>query len=147
MPFPLDLEFIRQAEKKLGVRFPAGFVDRMTRLNGGRVQVDQNVFELHPIFDSSDRKRATRTSSHVNRETTYMREHWPDFPQEAVVIGQDGSGDRLILLPEPSDPLVLSSQVFIWDHETGVVTDIASDFSDLQFIPERQRGDGNEPRS
>jgi len=134
LPFPVDVKFIRAAEAKLGVRFPAGFVGKMTRLNGGEAKVARDVFELHPIFDSSDRKRAARTCNDVSRETAYMRREWPGFPQDAVVVAQNGSGDRLVMFPEPTDPTVLQRSVFYWDHETGNIAQVADDFAELRFL-------------
>jgi hypothetical protein len=134
VPFPVDVKFIRAAEAKLAVRFPAGYVGKMTRLNGGEAHVARDAFELHPIFDSSDRKRAARTCNDVCRETSYMRREWPDFPQDAVVVGHNGSGDRLVMFPEPEDPSVLQRAVFFWDHETGQVARVADDFAELRFF-------------
>ena len=37
MAFPVDIRFINEAERKLGVKFPASFVVRMVRNNGGEV--------------------------------------------------------------------------------------------------------------
>lgn len=140
VPFPVDVKFIRAAEENLGVRFPAGFVGRMTRLNGGTAQVAGDVFEVHPIFDSSDRKRAARTSNDVCRETAYMRREWPDFPQDAVVVAQNGSGDRLVMFPDPT-PGALGQPVFHWDHETGEVVRVVDDFADLP-VPTARAGRG-----
>jgi hypothetical protein len=58
-----------------------------------------------------------------------------------VAIGGNGCGDQLILLPDPLAPEELQTRVFFWDHETGNVTTVADDFSDLGS-PDSQREAG-----
>ena len=89
-----------------------------------------DVWELHPIFDDSDRKRLKRTCNDIVRETTSARE-WHGFPPEAAAIGGNGSGDRLILLPDPNSGR-FGDAVFWWDHETGEINQVASNFWELE---------------
>jgi hypothetical protein len=131
MPFPVDIKCVHEAEHKLGVKFPASFVTKMVTSNGGSVRTRIDSFELHPFLDTSDRKKLARTCNDIVRETTYARS-WEGFPAEAVAIGANGGGDRLVLLPQPDHPDVLSHQVFWWDHETSEVSVVADDFSDLK---------------
>lgn len=130
MPFPVDIKCVHEAERKLGVKFPASFVTKMVKLNGGTVSTRIDSFELHPFLDTSDRKKLARTSNDIVRETTYSRS-WAGFPADAVAIGANGGGDRLVLVPQSDHPNVLSHQIFWWDHETGEVKLLADDFSDL----------------
>ncbi len=37
MPFPVDIKFVNDTEKKLGVKFPPSFTVRMVKSNGGSV--------------------------------------------------------------------------------------------------------------
>jgi hypothetical protein len=48
-----------------------------------------------------------------------------------VVIGNNGGGDLLVLLPSPDAPERLQHDVYWWDHETGEIHHVASDFADL----------------
>ena len=130
MAFPVDLRFVNEAEQKLGVRFPESFVNYMLKQNGGMVTADSDEWQLYPFFDSSDRKRMTRTASHIVRETMSARS-WTEFPPEAVAIGANGSGDQLVFLPTAVSPDQLERTVFWWDHETGEMTLVATDFSEL----------------
>lgn len=130
MPFPVEIKFINDAEAKLGVKFPASFVVKMTKLNGGSVATEIDDWQLFPFLDSSDRKRLARTCNDIVRETRSARES-PHFPHEAVAIGANGGGDHLILLPQPDAPHLLSHEVFWWDHETGEIIQVADDFSEL----------------
>jgi hypothetical protein len=136
MPFPVDGRWITTTEAKLGVRFPASFVSAMTAHNGGAVTIQQvadelDDYTLHPFFDGSDRTRIKRTTSSIDRETTWARANIYEFPQQAVVIGANGGGDLLILLPMEDDPTTLQHTVYRYDHETGELERIADDFSDL----------------
>lgn len=60
MPFPLDIQFVKRTEAKLGRRLPPDYVIRMCRENGGNVHAADDAWELYPIFDDSDRRRLRR---------------------------------------------------------------------------------------
>lgn len=136
MSFPVEGRWIKATEEKLGVRFPASFVTKMTKHNGGTVTVQQGTaahdeFSLHPFFDSSDRTRIKRTTSSIDRETKWNLEHDDYLPRNAVVIGNNGGGDLLVLLPIEDDPTTLQHTIYRYDHETGETEPVADDFSEL----------------
>jgi len=95
MPFPVDTKWVHETEKKLGVKFPAGFVTSMVAMNGGSVRTSVDQFQLYPFLDASDRKRIQRTCSSIDRETANARKNWYGFPETAVAIGANGGGDLL----------------------------------------------------
>jgi hypothetical protein len=130
MPFPVDISYINDAERKLGVRFPASFVVRMSKRNGGDLPAAIDVWQLHPFLDTSDRTRLKRTCNDIVTETKKARQR-PSFPEHAVAIGANGGGDELILLPRPDANNVLGP-LYWWDHETGELKFICDDFSDLE---------------
>jgi cell wall assembly regulator SMI1 len=80
MPFAVSEERVALAERELGRRFPRQLRQRLMRDNGGEVTAapvgDEAAadfdpyWELHPVWDDGNRKRAARTASHVVRETT-----------------------------------------------------------------------------
>ena len=98
MPFPVDEKYIQMAEKKLGVTFPHIFRNKMMKDNGGAVETPPDAWQLYPFLDSSDKKRLKRTCNDIVRGTTSAK-GWPSFPDAAVVIGSNGGGDQLILMP------------------------------------------------
>jgi hypothetical protein len=49
MPFPVEGRWITATEAKLGVRFPAAFVTKMSKHNGGTVTAAHDAFSLHPF--------------------------------------------------------------------------------------------------
>ena len=130
MPFPVDGKWIADTERKLGVRFPSSFVASMAKMNGGSVDVGNDVFSLYSFLDGTDRKRIQRTCSSICRETISMRsgEH---FQKELVVIGHNGGGDLLVLKPMTDDATTLEHTVYWWDHETSEIEAVADDFADL----------------
>ena len=130
MPFPVDAKWIAETESKLGVRFPASYVVAMTQMNGGAVDVETDVFWLHPFFDQSSRKRIQRTCNSVCRETATMRE-FEYFQNELIAIGHNGSGDALVLKPMQNDPSCLQHAVYWWNMETSEIHHVADDFNDL----------------
>jgi hypothetical protein len=129
VPFPLDIKFVKQAEAKLGRSLPLGYVAHMCRTNGGEVGVGQDSFNLFPILDSSDRKRLSRTCNDIVRETAAARK-WTDFPPDAVAIGDNGGGDKLVFLPD-ADSRRFADAVYWWDHETGQLIRAADAFEEL----------------
>jgi hypothetical protein len=129
MAFPVDIKFINEAERKLGVKFPATFIVRMAKNNGGQVNAMGDQWELHPFFDISDRTRVKRTCNDIVRETNEARQ-WRGFPEQAIAIGSNGTGDSLVLVPSPDAPGILGP-VYFWDHETGELSLVADDFGDL----------------
>jgi len=118
---------IRAAEAQLGRELPAALRSRLVRDNGGEIEVrgypgDDPVWSLHPVWDDEDRRRAGRTANHLVRETDEARERLEGLPAGAVVIGDNGTGDVLLVLPEGDD-------VVWWDQETGAVEPVTVDWS------------------
>lgn len=134
MPFPVDIQFIKLTEEKLGIAFPNSFKVRMSKSNGGDVTTKiggwEEHWQLHPFLDTSDKTRLKRTCDDIIRETSVAK-HRTDFPPNAVVIGSNGGGDILVLLPDPGELSRLQNAVFWWDHETGEVEKVADDFDEL----------------
>jgi hypothetical protein len=130
MPFDLDELFILEAERELGTKLPASYRSAMAQLNGGEVEVADDVWQLHPIADTSERKRLARTANHILRETAVMQ-CWPRFPAAALAIAANGSGDRLVFIRGSA---AFEPAVHLWAHETGELERIAEDFSELQSV-------------
>jgi hypothetical protein len=130
MPFPLNIQFVKRAEAKLGKKLPLGYVVRMCRHNGGEVSAGPDTWSPYPIFDDSDRKRLKRTCNDIVRETVSARGGWGEFPSNALAIGANGGGDHLVLLEEPGGDRY-GDAVYWWDHETGEVKRVADTFEDL----------------
>ncbi len=123
MPFPIDEKYIIDTESQLNIKFPTEFKNRMIKLNGGELYIsDEFVFELHPFFDKSDRKRISRTCNHIGVKTKNAQE-WSGFPNNAIVIGADGFGNQLILTHNGTGNL--TDELYFWNHETREVAKIA----------------------
>jgi hypothetical protein len=125
MPFPTTPECIALAEAALQTHLPAPWRERLLRMNGGECILGGEGWQLFPVQDTTDRKRAGRTASHIVQETTAARE-WRGFPEGGVAIAGNGSGDYLVLLPESAVPGPLAHRVYRWDHETADLTDIGA---------------------
>lgn len=86
------------------------------RDNGGQVEVGDEVFELFKVLDRTDRKRQARTAANdIVRENAAVKE-WAGFPPNALALGENGSGDVLVVLRD-AEPY--GDALHIWDHETG----------------------------
>jgi len=95
----------------------------MLQDNGGSVEVEGEDWELHPVLDETDTKRIARTCNDILRETAEARE-WDGFPDNALCIGTNGSGDLLVLLRVDEDRY--DDTVHIWNHETRAILALAS---------------------
>jgi hypothetical protein len=126
MAFPTTEDRIVAAETQLGIRLPDGFRNRLMSQNGGEVEADDDDWTVFPVFDSSDRKRASRSANHIVRETQQAAT-WPGFPERAVAIASNGTGDLLVFLPR--DKLQLDGRVQCWSHETQKCTPTLLDFT------------------
>jgi hypothetical protein len=129
MPFPVDTKFVNATEQKLGVRFPASFVVRMTKHNGGTVVTRLDSWQLYPVLDTSDRIRLKRSCNDIVAETKQAKQ-WHGFPANAVAIAGNGTGDQLVLVPRPDAPDILGPPYW-WDHETGDLNFVCDDFGDI----------------
>lgn len=131
MAFPVDERYINDAETELGVKFPASFKERMKRVNGGVIELEDDSWTVYPVFDKSDVKRIKRTSNHIPLETKNSRK-WDNFPVDAVAVGENGLGDKLVLLPERPDASHLGETIYLWLHETGEINEICDNISELE---------------
>ena len=128
MPFDLAERFIIAAEEKLGAPLPHSYRQAMMASNGGQVAACGDVWDLHPILDSSDRKRLSRSCNDILHETGFMR-GWRAWPENAVAIAGNGTGDRLVFLRENG---LYQPNVYMWLHDTGELSVVAEIFSELQ---------------
>jgi len=128
MPFDLAERFIKAAEVKLGATLPYIYRRAMMASNGGEVCAYNDVWNLHPIMDTSDRKRLSRSCNDILRETRVMRD-WPGWPENAVAIADNGAGDKLLFLREDQ---IYQPEVYVWLHDTGDLIEVAQSFSELQ---------------
>lgn len=127
MPFPLEEKYLLAAEEKLGARLPESYRRALMAQNGGELALGDDDWQLYPVLDASDRKRIARTANDIVRETGVAR-GWNRFPEHALAIGDNGAGDRLVLLREGDR---YTDAVYSWSHETGELDRVADDFSEL----------------
>jgi hypothetical protein len=127
MPFPLAEQYIIAAEQALGAMLPPHYREAIARCNGGEVEAEYDVWQLHPLEDRSDKKRLARSGNHVVRETEQAKK-WATFPTEAISIASNGTGDLLVLL---RDGAAFSDTVYLWSHETGTVKQVAQGIHEI----------------
>ena len=120
MGFPVSDHFIVAAEQALERRFPTALRARLARSNGGDIATVDDDWILHPVRDDTDRKRLSRSTNDIVRETGVARE-WPKFPEGGIAVASNGDGDLLVLLRDSDD-------LFHWHHETGGVDRVDVDW-------------------
>jgi len=130
MPFPIDEKFITKAEETLGLKFPPAYKEKMQNENGGEIEANSEEWSLYPFFDTSDKKRIKRTSNHIINETNQAKS-WSGFPESAIAIAGNGSGDQLVLIPTENNPSLLDESIYFWNHETRQLSKIANNINEL----------------
>ncbi|MEJ2444833.1 MAG: SMI1/KNR4 family protein [Exilibacterium sp.] len=137
MAFPVEEKFIEKAEAELGVKFPESFRNKMMKLNGGSVQFpneeevaedEVGYYELHPFYDTSDKKRIKRTCNSIVHETKTYRDQY-GLPQNLIVLA-DSDGDLLVYKIEENGKI--DPRVYWLDPDTEELVIAANDFSELK---------------
>lgn len=128
MPNPLDARFILAAERKLGATLPDSYRHAMMRANGGSVVTDDDTWWLYPIADDSDSRRFARTWADIVVETQVCRD-LTGFPEDAVAIAHNGSGDFLLFRRRGDR---FGPEVYEWLHEEQEVYKVEADFGLLE---------------
>lgn len=118
MPFPVDEKWINEAESKLNVSLPLSYRQSISKENGGHITINEETWDLYPIWDKSNKKRIKRTCNDIVHETEVCNDCF-GFPPEAVAIASNGCGDQLILLPEEKGSKKMQDIIYCWSHETG----------------------------
>ncbi|MEZ5893823.1 MAG: SMI1/KNR4 family protein [Parvularculaceae bacterium] len=110
MPFPVDEKYLVACEAHIGRSLPTELRARLSKNNGGEIEVDGEPWRLFPVWDDSERDRIKRTANHIVTETTAAHAGW-GMSGDLVTIGEDGCGNYLVLKP-------YGEEVFVWGHET-----------------------------
>jgi hypothetical protein len=116
MAFPTTQAHVDAAERELGVKLPHEYRMRLIARNGGELSTAGDDWRVFPVLDPTDRKSAGRSANHIVLETRNARAR-EGFPQNAVAIASNGSGDYLVFMPGRSAGR-LEPQVHVWNHET-----------------------------
>jgi len=132
MAFDISDEQVALTEASLGRRLPPVYRAMMIANNGGTAFDDDDQWDVHPIKDGSDRKRLSRSCSHILVETKAAQQ-WQGFPSDALAIGGNGFGDVMLLLPSDSDASVYADQIYAFWHETGEVKPLTDDLSTFEI--------------
>ncbi|MDC3214799.1 SMI1/KNR4 family protein [Pseudoalteromonas distincta] len=130
MAFNLEEKFLLQAEVELDAVLPKNYKTSMQESNGGEIEVAGDVWVQYPIFDTSDRKRIARTCNHIIAETKSC-EGFGNFPNNALAIAGNGSGDQLVLIKQNNS---YTDSIYVWSHETGLLDKVANDFHELTCL-------------
>ncbi|HTE24771.1 SMI1/KNR4 family protein [Flavitalea sp.] len=125
MAFSVELIYIEEAEKSLGLTFPPLFKAKLAKENGGEIDADDGYWKFYPVMDKLNRERIRRTSNDILHETKRAKE-WNGFPINAIAIGDNDEGDLLILQTDGKHSTQLSESIYLWSHETGEVRLLAT---------------------
>lgn len=114
MALPTEQSFIDSAQEQLGCQFPTWLNDRLLQENGGSVWAFDDEWQLYSVLDNRDSRHLKRSSTTILQETNTAKQ-WDGFPDNAVAIAGNGTGDLLILLPKDSHQL--GDEVYLWHHD------------------------------
>lgn len=114
MPLPTTDERIDEEQARVGRPFPVAMRERLLRSNGGDILVGEERWTLFPVWDPGTKASSRRSASHVARETASLYEALGALlPPGLVAIGENGSGDYLLLDPQ--------ARPVVWRHEDGTI--------------------------
>lgn len=119
--------------------FPDSYQGRMTRRNGGEMQIQGEKWQLFPLFDESD---STRTRNDMVERTQLARSKG-FIPHDAMAIASNQQGDLLFLIRRSDRPCgqdypnPYADQIYRWDHNSKEVVKIAEDFDEICWGPDR----------
>jgi hypothetical protein len=130
MAFPVNEEFILAEEQRLGASLPLSFREYLKLNNGGEVEAAEDIWQVIPVWDKSDRKRIGRTSNHLSKERDAAK-CWNAFPESAVPFAANGTGDLLVFQLLCSGQL--ADGVYLWNHEQGSMEKLTDNFSELLY--------------
>ncbi|PEB80303.1 SMI1/KNR4 family protein [Bacillus nitratireducens] len=106
---------IKETEEKLGAIFPEQYRDLFKLVNNAEI----GEWILYPIKDSRNLKK---TWDDIIRQNIEMREE--DIPENLIIIGDDGSGDKLCFKINKG---VMSDVIYLWYHEDAEIEEYAQD--------------------
>ncbi|PEA24962.1 cell wall assembly protein [Bacillus cereus] len=106
---------IKETEEKLGAIFPEQYRDLFKLVNNAEI----GEWILYPIKDSRSLKK---TWDDIIRQNIEMREE--DIPENLIIIGDDGSGDKLCFKINNG---VMSDVIYLWYHEDAEIEEYAQD--------------------
>jgi|GEM_PF-1318542 len=93
----LDMRWVHEAEDILGGKLPAAYVAILRKQNGWGGLYDDEPWQFFSILDKTDRKSISKTAESIDRETKALRKHDLGFPDEGVVIADNGAGEYLFV--------------------------------------------------
>ena len=103
-----DDAVINEAEKKLGVTFPAALREFYRLSNGIEIAPD---WQVCAVFDPSNPRKS---ANHIVHENTAGR--WSYMPLDLICLAGNGTGNQLVLQKGGE---ALESQIYVWDHEAN----------------------------
>lgn len=131
MGLPVDERFIVEMQYELDVVFPVMFLWAMKGENGGTTLFANQQWTIYPFPDKSDPEARKRTEANIFRHTLSARE-LDYFPPNGIAIGDNGRGDRLILLPADPYGNQLGETIYVWLQKNGEIDVLSENFLKLK---------------
>lgn len=115
---PASLEEIRDAEKRLAVRFHDDYVHFIQTFGGAYAGL-----AVHAFSNGSSIGRETVIDLTLRFRDQYKEHAFAEALQRSYVISMDGSGDPIIINP--------AGEIITFHHDTGEMRLLASSFEAL----------------
>lgn len=120
-PPPAPESALRALEEKLGAALPPVLRARYAASNGGTFGDPRQrdcEWQLHPVFDATDRKQMKRTAEDIAHYTRLALKD-ARFPRQGVSIAHDYSLMRQLLVLRDESTGAVADAVFLFDVHTG----------------------------
>ena len=138
-PPPTPESALRALEEKLGAALPPILRSRYAASNGGSFGDPRKrdaEWQLHPVFDSGDRKQMKRTAEDVLHYTRLALQD-ARFPRDGISIAHDYSMYRQLFVRRDPASGTIAEDILLFDVHTGEWS--APYASDLQAAIDQAR--------
>jgi uncharacterized protein CbrC (UPF0167 family) len=120
-PPPAPESALRALEDKLGTALPPLLKSRYASSNGGTFDDPRNrdrEWQLHPVFDASDRKQMKRTAEDIAHYTRLALQD-KRFPRNGISIAHNFSLYEQLFVKRDEASGVIGEEIFLFDVHTG----------------------------
>lgn len=110
---------IKKAEEKLDAVFPEQYKELFKLVNNAEI----GEWILYPI---KDHRNPQKTWDDIVRQNTEVREEY--MSKDLIVIGDDGSGDKLCLKVSNG---IMGNEIYLWYHEDAELEEYAPNLKEF----------------
>eukprot|EP00300_Choanocystis_sp_HF-7_P003929 c12996_g1_i1.p1 GENE.c12996_g1_i1~~c12996_g1_i1.p1 ORF type:complete len:237 (+),score=59.43 c12996_g1_i1:41-712(+) len=150
---PLAEEMVAEAEKQLGYKLPAAYIEFLRSQNGGSLRVPMVIEKEDAFVDVMGIYGVDSEVSNGLIGTEFNSKLWIEewnYPKIGVYFGESGAGEHVMVCLDyeasgpNGEPRVVSVDVEEDNHITELAPTFAEFIKALQPMPDDEEGDGQD---